>query len=228
MSRFGPRDQACIPNRDTGQVWCVLEEGGGQRFVYSPRLGVTYCLNQEQVENGALLALLGLRLSRRVDSLEDPVVSVLTGGTHEKKISPAELAKWRRAESAALLGVLQRLYRLSHHHRWIFRPGNAPVWAWLLSRSLHPQSLNLDRIARLIAATEYAEGVSDCYPRAILTSVLCTVAGLPSNITIGIMTPTRKLHAWCSSEGQLIYEPTPRYWWFKPLADFRHGRCNED
>ncbi len=202
--------------------WCVLADVEW-RFVYSPRLGAAYKLDHEQVENDVLLRLLGLRQILRVDSVEDPAVRVGLGGRFEKEICPADVMTWIHSERGALLRWLPRWYRLFHRHRHIFTPLRVNRLARIIALLIKPQNLTVDRIAKLVAATECQAGFSDCYPRALLTSGLCTMAGLQSNITIGILAPTRKLHAWCTSDGTLIYEPTPRHWWYRPLADFRFG-----
>lgn len=205
-------------------VWSALADNG-RYFLYSPRFGATYMLDREQVENEVLLWLLGLRPSMRVAQVEDPAVRVGLAGAHEKEIPPVDVIRWAKSEREAHLQRLSRWYHLFHRHRHIFTPQTIDRWARVLAISLNlsakSQNCTLERIAKLVAATEHQSGFSDCYPRALLTAGLCAMASIRFNITIGIVAPTRKLHAWCTSDGTLIYEPTPRHWWYRPLVDFR-------
>lgn len=212
------REQACA---DT-LAWCVLTDGE-HRLLYSPRFGTTYRLTATEADNGLIRAILGLHASEQVEQILDPVDRVLIGGAFEKEIPADTLALWCSRERPEDLRTLRRWYRRVHRHRWCFRPSGARLVARQISRSFKETDLTLERIATLIAATEHGLGVSDCYPRSILGGALCLVAGLPCRVTIGILAPTRKLHAWCSSQGALVYEPTPRHWWFQPLADFIYG-----
>jgi len=69
-------------------------------------------------------------------------------------------------------------------------------------------------------AVERSIGISDCYPRALLTAYLCMCARLNCEVTIGILTPTAMMHAWCSTGGSVPYEPDPQHWLYSPLAVF--------
>jgi hypothetical protein len=203
--------------------WCVLTDDD-RRFVYSPRFAAAYLLNEGQIANGLLLSLLGLNVSSRASSVSDPAARVELGGVHEKGIASADIEQWARLEPEALSQHLRRWYRLFHKHRRLFTPRDAHRWVGSPSASGWWPGLTLDRIAKLVAITERSAGFSDCYPRALITGALCAIGGLPSSITIGMLAPTRKLHAWCTSEGALVYEPTPRHWWYRPLIEFRSVR----
>lgn len=202
-------------------VWRPLA-AGARCFVYSPRFGATYLLAPGQTDNPILMSWLGLRSEARADQLDDPVVRVGIAGSNEKDLSPALVAEWASAESSTLLRSLSRRYWLIHRFRHLFSPRHAHRWARLATRAVDGRNLSLEQIARLVAVTERVAGFSDCYPRALLTGALCAAGGFGFSITIGILAPTRKLHAWCSSGGTLVYEPTPRHWWYEPLADFRY------
>lgn len=71
---------------------------------------------------------------------------------------------------------------------------------------------------------ERSVGISDCYPRALLTTYLCLIAGLPCTITVGILAPTTNMHAWCTSAGAIPYEPEPEHWFYQPLVVFEIRR----
>jgi hypothetical protein len=67
-------------------------------------------------------------------------------------------------------------------------------------------------------AVENKVGISDCYPRALLTAFLCLSARLDCRVTIGILAPAANMHAWCSTGGIIPYEPASVHWWYSPLA----------
>jgi hypothetical protein len=69
-------------------------------------------------------------------------------------------------------------------------------------------------------AVERAAGISDCYPRALLTAYLCMIARIRCEVTVGILSPTAKMHAWCSAEAAIPYEPKPEHWFYSPLVIF--------
>jgi hypothetical protein len=75
-------------------------------------------------------------------------------------------------------------------------------------------------IGQIVKSVECAADLSDCYPRALITAFLCIRAGLNCKIAVGILAPTRKMHAWCSTGGQIPYEPRPEHWFYQPLAVF--------
>jgi hypothetical protein len=75
----------------------------------------------------------------------------------------------------------------------------------------------VSEIGRLVHAVEQAVGLTDCYPRALLTCYLCLTSGLRCELTVGTLAPTRKLHAWCSTGGALPYEPSPEHYLYRPL-----------
>jgi len=145
---------------------------------------------------------------------------------HEKEVAPAEVAAWAKCESEDIVRRLARWYGRLHRHRWRYTPASMEHWAGRVASAIAPDTLGLDRIGRLAALAERHAGVSDCYPRSLLLGALCGRAGVGCDITIGILAPTRKLHAWCSSDGMLVYEPTPRHWWYRPLANFRQMSAN--
>ena len=62
-------------------------------------------------------------------------------------------------------------------------------------------------IGEAVMAIERSIGLSDCYPRAVLTAYLCLRAKLGCRVTVGILVPCCNMHAWCSTEGVIPYEP---------------------
>lgn len=78
---------------------------------------------------------------------------------------------------------------------------------WLARLRLNRGRQSVTETGRAVIAVERSVSVSDCYPRALLTAYLCVNARLPCTITIGILTPSRNMHAWCSTEGVIPHEP---------------------
>lgn len=72
-------------------------------------------------------------------------------------------------------------------------------------------------LARSVHAVEHRAGFSDCYPRALMTAYLCLRAGRGCVLAVGALAPTRKMHAWCSVDGVLPYEPLPEHYLYQPL-----------
>ena len=36
-------------------------------------------------------------------------------------------------------------------------------------------------------------------------------------LIVGVLSPTRKMHAWCEVDGELPYEPMPEHYLYQPL-----------
>jgi len=72
-------------------------------------------------------------------------------------------------------------------------------------------------VSKLLADLEHQLGLADCYPRALVTAYLCLLAGRRCTLTIGVLAPTRKMHAWCSVQASLPYEPLPEHYLYRPL-----------
>lgn len=76
----------------------------------------------------------------------------------------------------------------------------------------------------MVHGIEQSLGYSDCYPRALMTLYLCLSSRRDCDLTIGLLAPTRKMHAWCSSEGQLPYEALPEHYMYQPLMVMNFSR----
>lgn len=190
--------------------WSPLPIDDGRAFVYSPRFGRTYLLPQDLVASPFLPIVFGLKESMRRDDLCDPAASVLLD------------AKTERSDSVG--PFLPRLYRFFHRHRSI-----ASIHRVLVAASLQVRLKAVRRhrsvceIGRIVMAVEYAAAVSDCYPRALITAMLCMSAQVKCQVAVGILAPTANLHAWCSTAGTIPYEPDPHHWWYRPLVVFDVG-----
>ena len=65
---------------------------------------------------------------------------------------------------------------------------------------------------------ERSVGISDCYPRALLTTYLCLTAGLPCTITVGILARQRTCTLGALPLGRFPASPSPsigstNHWW---------------
>jgi hypothetical protein len=187
--------------------WTRLPLGDGRWLVYSPRFGRTYLLDADSATVGVLPRLVGLHSGDYRESLEDPAGSVAP-------LDPA-------APEPTVGRLLTLLYTLFHRHRSIASISRAIRLAALLTRlQPHRRQWGAAEVGRLVRAVERSAGISDCYPRALLTAYLCMLAGLPCEITVGILAPTRNMHAWCSTDGSIPYEPEPEHWYYRPLVVF--------
>jgi hypothetical protein len=188
-------------------AWTPVPAGDGRSFVYSPRFGRTYLLSADLVTSSMLPPLVGLRASSRRISLPDPTESIELVGTIENDL--------------AIGWFLPRLYSFLHAHRTVVATGRAIRLIRCLARMRRIRPIwGPPKIGRTVMAVEQAVGYSDCYPRALLTAYLCQVAKLPCQVTVGILAPTANLHAWCSTQGVIPYEPINHHWWYSPLVVF--------
>ena len=201
--------------------WTYVPAGDGRFFVFSPRSGSTYLLSSELIQNQLLLFLLGLPRRAQLKQIEDPATSVELVGAFEKPLAisspniPEEIIGDRPG------WFLQKLYVWFYNYRKIFSVGRAiRLGKCLATINKSRPACEISDLGKIIMAVENAVGISDCYPRALLTACLCLQARLNCKITIGILAPTSKLHAWCSTEGVIPYEPVYHHWWYQPLIVF--------
>ena len=81
--------------------------------------------------------------------------------------------------------------------------------------------LGVSDIARAVHAVELQTKRADCYPRALVTCYLCLRHRRKCELSIGTLAPTRMMHAWCSTEGQLPYEARPEHYMYRPVLVLR-------
>jgi hypothetical protein len=189
--------------------WTAVDVGDGRAFLFSPRLGATHLLDVELAQSPLLLALMGLSQRDFSVALTDPAETVTLTGAFEKQY-PASAAASMRAGR-----LLLALYLFFHHFRSVIPLRSALRLAWLVGRHRRTQLSN-EQIGHLVWAVEHRLGLSDCYPRALLTA--CLAGARPTSVSIGILAPTHKLHAWCAIDGAIPYEPVQRHWWYSPLV----------
>ena len=201
--------------------WAYVPAGDGRCLVFSPRFGSTYLLSPELQQNPLLLFLLGLHRRNQVKQLDDPAAAVDLVGAFEKPLAMSSPKMSDEFIGTRPSWFLRKLYVWFHGHRKIFSVGRVIRLGKLLAALSKKRSASeVSEIGKIILAVENAAGISDCYPRALLTACLCLQARLSCKITIGILAPTSKLHAWCSTEGVIPYEPVYHHWWYQPLIVF--------
>lgn len=87
----------------------------------------------------------------------------------------------------------------------------------ILNRARQRASCSSADIGRIVHAVEREVPAPDCYPRALLTLYLALRAGRGGALTIGVLAPTRKMHAWCTIGSDLPYEPAAEHYLYQPL-----------
>jgi hypothetical protein len=176
-------------------------------LVYGPALGRLYLLSASHALEGPMQRVLGLHGFALDDELPDPAERIV----HDRSSLNA-------VEPVAAPRSLRSLYRLLHYSRHLvpFRLAAAGV-EFLARRSPARPAGEVADIGRQVHAVERATGIADCYPRALLTCYLCLRNGRGCELAIGTLAPTRKMHAWCSTAGQLPYEAMPEHYLYRPL-----------
>jgi hypothetical protein len=193
------------------ETWTAIAVDESGTFVYGPRLGRLYLLPAEQTQDVRFQRIVGLAGPDYQPALPDPVERIVhdrTGLTADG-IDDAPLI----LRGAYLLFLRARRYvplrataRVVMRSAWLWRRCAAPLTS--------PSSSDIGRLVHLI---EHRLGIADCYPRALTTAWLCLVAGRPCTLIVGVLAPTRKMHAWCEVDGELPYEPLPEHYLYQPL-----------
>lgn len=135
-----------------------MPSGDGRRFIYSPHFGRTYLFADELTNIPSLPILLGLSASSHCDDLPDPASCA-------HPVAAAEMAP-------AVGWFLPRLYLTFHRHRTISAIGRSLSLARRLAGMQRRRDWCAHEIGGLVMAVEGAAGMSDCYPRALLTACL--------------------------------------------------------
>jgi Transglutaminase-like superfamily len=116
---------------------------------------------------------------------------------------------------------LPLLYVFFHRHRTVASIDRTIRLVKRLARLPHSRRpYDAPEIGRIVMAVERSVGISDCYPRALVTAYLCMTARLSCEVTVGILAPSANMHAWCSTGGAIPYEPKPEHWFYSPLVVF--------
>jgi hypothetical protein len=176
-------------------------------LVYGPRLGRLYLLAVGDVESAPLRRALGLDSYVQQEDLRDPAFRVLH-----------DLPSLRRLPARRVSRALVWIYRLLHWSRSVAPfPWVGRLLLRLARRSKWAPRGTSAEIGRVVHAVERMAGVSDCYPRALLTAFLCAASGQRCELVVGTLAPTRNMHAWCCTDGSIPFEPSPEHHMFQPL-----------
>lgn len=199
-----------VTRKRTDDTWTEIDAGDGRSFLYGPRLGRLYLLNPAQASDLNLLRLIGLSKERRQSEVPDPVERV----THDR----GSLGHRPAREPTPWLTLLYRAFQLTRGaipFRAMARLACA-IAPLLRGRAIETGA-GPSEIGQLVHAAEARVRDPNCYPRALLTALLATAARRRCTLLIGLLTPTHKMHAWCSVENELPYEPSPEHYLYQPL-----------
>lgn len=192
--------------------WTSIDVDGARSLIYGPRTGRLYLLRHAESADRRLQHVLGLAAMKFEDSLEDPATSVAHAGQPLNALSGSDRA-------GKLAGASYRLLDRSRHVMPFLVATRAvgAMAARRRRRSDAPPACEARVLGVRIQELERAAGRSDCYPRALATAYLALSRGLACRLAVGVLAPTRKMHAWCSVEGAVPYEPTPEHHLYQPL-----------
>jgi len=181
-------------------------------LLYGPRTGRLYLLERREAEDLRLRKVLGLARCTFEDVLEDPAGA-----------AAHDAASFRGTSLPRAPAALRAAYRLFDRTRSVlpFRlavPGVAAAARRASREPLRESEVDpVGAIAAAIHALERDVGYTDCYPRALLTAFLALSAGAACRLALGVLAPTRKMHAWCTMDGVVPYEPMPEHYLYRPL-----------
>lgn len=203
------------------ESWTDVPVDAELTLVYGPRWARVYLLPSADALAPPFLRAIGLGGATRDGELADPVERVHRDRTHFTGAPIASVPDWMVAAYQAFdasrhvvpLRVAALATRAIARVLWRTRGGGAPAAG---PDTANP-SLDLDTIARTVHAVEARVRTPDCYPRALLTALLSLSAGRACMLLVGVLAPTRKMHAWCCLDGVLPYERQPEHYIYRPL-----------
>lgn len=195
--------------------WTRILVDDRRSLLYGPGTGRLYLLGRRETDDPRLRKVLGLGRSTFDSGLEDPAATVAHNA-----------ASLFGAASPPVPASLRAAYRLIDRTRSVLPFGHAVRLAAAAARRRSRRGGpgangvidRIDAIARAIHAVERDVGHADCYPRALLTAYLALSARAACRIAIGVLAPTRKMHAWCAVGGVVPYEPAPEHYLYRPLV----------
>jgi len=179
-------------------------------IVYGPRFGRTYLVERRHLEDPGFFRAIGLRDPPAVEPLGDPAERIA------HTLSDLETIEMNLPP--ALFRAAYRWLKFSRH----FVPLRAMAtligdWTAFARGRIGVRHRTASELGQYVHGVERAVGISDCYPRALLTVSLCLASRFPCILTVGSLAPTRKMHAWCTTDGTLPYEATPEHYLYQPL-----------
>ena len=178
-------------------------------MIYGPRFGRMYLLTNEEVSAPQLRRAVGLANVARVAPLHDPAERVLCDGTEVGEPLhhvPAWLSLAYRGFDASrrVVPIRQAIRGI---HWWALRTRGGSLF----------KDGDVESIGQLLCTVESGVSNPNCYPAALLTALLSLAAGRSCSIVIGVLSPTRLMHAWCVVDGVVPYERHPEHFLYQPL-----------
>lgn len=199
--------------KPTGKAWAEIGACDGRTFLYGPRLGRLYLLQPAQASDRKLLSIIGLPAASRQPEVTDPIERI----THDRVSLGVEAAGGHRRRALSLklaYGVFQLTRRaIPLGSMALIARAIAPLFRGRIIKT----GATASDIGKLVHAVETGARNPNCYPRALLTALLAMAAGSNCTLLIGLLAPTRKMHAWCSVAHELPYEPSPEHYLYQPL-----------
>jgi hypothetical protein len=216
-------------SRARTESWSDVPVDADLTLVYGPRWARLYLLPPAEALAPAFVRVIGLHGAAYDRELADPVDRIHRDRTHFTGTSAAPVPRWMVAVYQAFdasrrvvpLRVAARATRrLARMLRQTRRGGDDAAHgpdATESSLAATGAGVDLDAIARTVHAVESRVRTPDCYSRALLTALLCLIAGRACTLLVGVLAPTRKMHAWCCVDSVLPYERLPEHYMYVPL-----------
>jgi hypothetical protein len=181
-------------------------------LVYGAGWGRFYLVDADYALDRTFQLVLGLRSSTLCKLIADPVERI----AHDRP-------SLRDHPSKPPPRLMRLAYLLLHWSRWGIPLRWMAAIVCALARRGTVSKRTPSEIGQTVFEVERALRIEDCYPRALLTVYLCLRAGCSCELLVGCLTPTRKMHTWCSASGTLPYEALPEHYLYQPLYMLSFG-----
>jgi hypothetical protein len=192
------------------EAWAHVAADERRTLIYGPRIGRLYLVLANEADDRRFQRVIGLTGARRLAALEDPADRIVHDLTTVE--NGAAALPTSGLCSAYLLMLASRSVVPLRFAARLVRDAARLTRARGTWAGAKPSD-----IGRVVHMVERHVGKSDCYPRALLTVFLSLSAARPCTLAVGVLAPTRKMHAWCAIDGDLPYEPLPEHYLYQPL-----------
>lgn len=192
------------------EAWAAIEVDAQRALVFSPRFGRLYLLPAHDLRDAGFRRLAGLGAAARTNGIADPACRVVRDRACVDDIALPAVPPGLRAAYLAM-HASRSVLPLRAAARLVRRAAFTFGGHWVAPGASSAE------IGRTVQAIESTAGAGDCYARALFTAFLCLSARRACVLAVGVLAPTRKMHAWCSVEGDLPYEPSPEHYLYQPV-----------